>query len=199
MFKAPRISLSALLLTAFLGSPVQASLITDQINSELLTEFAGTWPDTTAIVGPGVEFSRTFPLFVASPFPSVELDVFADSFTFTFTNPTNQDCPSLCLFNLGLFGFNLSGLDWVDNPAGNIFDVVQTFNSFPTGTITNVSFGTNNISVDIDNPVIPGFGTVYSASWDIIHVVPLPAALPLFLSALAGLGLMGWRRRQADA
>ncbi len=29
--------------------------------------------------------------------------------------------------------------------------------------------------------------------------VPLPAALPLFLSALAGLGLMGWRRRQAGA
>ncbi len=29
--------------------------------------------------------------------------------------------------------------------------------------------------------------------------VPLPAALPLFLSALAGLGFFGWRRRQADA
>ena len=27
--------------------------------------------------------------------------------------------------------------------------------------------------------------------------VPLPGALPLFLSALAGLGLMGWRRRTA--
>ncbi len=29
-----------------------------------------------------------------------------------------------------------------------------------------------------------------------VTAVPLPAALPLFLSALAGLGLMGWRRRQ---
>jgi len=30
-------------------------------------------------------------------------------------------------------------------------------------------------------------------------LVPRPAALPLFLSALAGLGLLGWRRRQAAA
>ncbi len=29
--------------------------------------------------------------------------------------------------------------------------------------------------------------------------VPLPGALGLMISALAGLGLMGWRRRQADA
>lgn len=29
-------------------------------------------------------------------------------------------------------------------------------------------------------------------------VVPLPAAFPLFASALAGLGIFGWRRRRAD-
>ncbi len=32
-----------------------------------------------------------------------------------------------------------------------------------------------------------------------VSAVPLPAALPLFLSALAGLGLMGWRRNRAVA
>ena len=32
-----------------------------------------------------------------------------------------------------------------------------------------------------------------------VSPVPLPAALPLFLSALAGLGFFGWRRRQAAA
>jgi hypothetical protein len=32
-----------------------------------------------------------------------------------------------------------------------------------------------------------------------IAAVPLPAALPLFGSALAGLGLIGWRRRRLAA
>ncbi len=39
-------------------------------------------------------------------------------------------------------------------------------------------------------------GTIYPTVPG-VSAVPLPAALPLFLSALAGLGLMGWRRRQA--
>jgi hypothetical protein len=32
-----------------------------------------------------------------------------------------------------------------------------------------------------------------------VAVTPIPAALPLFVSALAGMGLLGWRRRQGAA
>ncbi len=47
--------------------------------------------------------------------------------------------------------------------------------------------------------ITTGSGLLFSQPADAVSAVPLPAALPLFLSALAGLGLMGWRRRQADA
>ena len=40
----------------------------------------------------------------------------------------------------------------------------------------------------------PGCPTAFN--FDTVTAVPLPAALPLFLSALAGLGFMGWRKKQ---
>ncbi len=44
---------------------------------------------------------------------------------------------------------------------------------------------------------IGGDGWIDNMAFGTPSAVPLPAALPLFLSALAGLGLMGWRRRTA--
>jgi hypothetical protein len=52
--------------------------------------------------------------------------------------------------------------------------------------------------------------TLKMASWDFgvtnvnfdqvaVAATPIPAALPLFASALGGLGLLGWRRKQAGA
>ncbi len=47
-----------------------------------------------------------------------------------------------------------------------------------------------------ENPCVPGTAWILALDVthgnDTVYAVPLPAALPLFLSALAGLGLMGW-------
>ena len=47
--------------------------------------------------------------------------------------------------------------------------------------------------------VFGGESSLVNFSVASVTPVPLPAALPLFLSALAGLGFVGWRRRQAGA
>jgi hypothetical protein len=39
----------------------------------------------------------------------------------------------------------------------------------------------------------------WSVTFTPIDPVPLPAALPLFATGLAGLGLLGWRRKKAAA
>jgi len=58
----------------------------------------------------------------------------------------------------------------------------------------------NNVQIreivgGIDNEF---FGEVYTGgrAFNGVSPVPLPAALPLFLTALAGLGFMGWRKKR---
>jgi len=47
-------------------------------------------------------------------------------------------------------------------------------------------------TVDFSTPIIPTTPTTPST-------VPLPATLPLFATGIAGLGLLGWRRKKAAA
>jgi hypothetical protein len=52
--------------------------------------------------------------------------------------------------------------------------------------------------MDPDNPAFGAprnMDAIFRLSGD-INPVPLPAALPLFATGLAGLGLMAWRRKQ---
>ena len=50
-----------------------------------------------------------------------------------------------------------------------------------------------------DGALIAGDGGEYSISQTSVSEIPLPAALWLFLTALGGLGLFGWRRKQSAA
>ena len=49
------------------------------------------------------------------------------------------------------------------------------------------------------NDLLNGAGGSYSISQTSVSEIPLPAALWLFLTALGGLGLFGWRQKQSAA
>jgi hypothetical protein len=57
-----------------------------------------------------------------------------------------------------------------------------------------LSFGQQ---ISISNADLRAFDLI---GWDLVAVaaVPVPAALPLLLTGLAGLGFFGWRRRKAS-
>lgn len=109
---------------------------------------------------------------------------------------------------------------WLSNTAsnetGDLLLAGETANfSFTTGYaprdgryfITENELGSEiNFNQIFGNISLPNYdGSLIETLWtgqDTLNApppspVPLPAALPLFLSALAGLGLMGWRRRTA--
>lgn len=193
MKKLP-LTFSLLLTLAITAFSTQATLIGDSINGELLTQFAGTFPVTTATVGADVEFSRTFSTAVGPGDPFVELDVHSDSFTFRFVNPIDTS------FNLGLLGIQLNDLDWVDNPTGEITGLTLLSSSFPESVITGFGYGSHDLWVNFNSPIIPGFGTEWSAIWSIqTNEVPLPSILSLLVVGLSFMGLFGKRKSNTSA
>lgn len=69
------------------------------------------------------------------------------------------------------------------NPAADVSGLSLSRDQFGTDTNDNAT------DFSASTPT-PGVGPSPS-------VVPIPAALPLLLTGLAGLGLIGWRKRKA--
>ncbi len=84
----------------------------------------------------------------------------------------------------------------------NSTEIIQFLNisatSLPYSVLTTLGVG-DTVDFVIDPIFDAGSDDTQFTGIIMVSAVPLPAALPLFLSALAGLGLMGWRRRQAGA
>jgi hypothetical protein len=131
----------------------------------------------------------------------------ADLLTGTISGPTN-------------FGPGLGVLTFASSSSGPIvgFDATDTapFNRdlrIPTGYVNDSALGTSTDTFAMQTlaslGLTPGtyqwtWGTGADQSFTVqiigtVSSVPLPGALPLFATGLAGLGLLGWRRKKKAA
>ena len=167
------------------SATVNGSLNGFSFASKLITE-TGTG-DTTNISGSP---------FITNPLSTVTFSVAgvgSGAFTDAFEVINNQTTTIA-----GFEDFASSDLLDIMNPAFASYDL-----STSTGPIT----GPGSVNPGIFFPTNAGLlnltglttNVTFTANVSGVSAVPIPPALPLFASGLAGLGLLGWRRKKAAA
>ena len=164
------------------GLSSTAALISIEINNTSLPT-TGTDPRIT-VFGISVENLNPINPLGSAGTPGNYLDFFV---TPNPGFPTFHDLVSACASS----GGNCAGGGGGGIPAGSSDMFVLSVNGM---------FGvTPTLTLDTFAIKIQGGPGGAEDSYELAGVVPLPAALPLFLSALAGLGFFGWRRNRAAA
>jgi len=121
---------------------------------------------------------------------------------YTFFNGVSGVSPLSLVFYSSTLGFGSGGMRFSTTPdptteSGATVDLAG--DQVYTGTVASPHFavGVYTFNFDFltnDNTVHTTTLTVTDA---IVAATPIPAALPLFLTALGGVGFLGWRRRRA--
>ncbi len=135
---------------------------------------------------------------------------------FSISGSAFENTFSYTLGDRAVGAYSISPDDWsvgFDDQPGFVLNVVSNpVDSLTPGVVmTQISFATlfddfNFLQMNCEDVSglqrrngLDNNAAVAIAGFTPVHPVPLPAALPLFLSALAGLGFFGWRRRRAMA
>lgn len=131
-------------------------------------------------------FTLTLPTFITSPLENVTLD------SCSISGAPGYSCSTSTFYTKAnpfggtddYIGFNSS----TDNSGGTGFLFFVHGALGAPGVYSNLGFPANT----------PGFGNFAEATLTVSggSEVPLPAALPLFATVLAGGGLLAWRRKR---
>jgi len=182
--------ISAIVLAA-VASSAHATLIGDTVGGAISGPIGISWPNSTAVVGVGVEFER-------GTIVDATADFSGDTLTLTYFN--NSTFPNIT-FGAGTFTF--TDLDWAD-PAVFITGLTELANNFPhlpaAGSIV-ASTGVDSIVIDVPltntNP-----NDLFQVTYRIETQrgdasVPEPTIIALMGLGLAGIGYQ--RRKQNKA
>jgi hypothetical protein len=86
--------------------------------------------------------------------------------------------------------------------ANQVFTDLASAQAFFSDNLTNITLlaGLNIVQLAFNETIGggDGFAFDYAAIVPTPLPAPLPATLPLFATGLAGLGLLGWRRKRKD-
>lgn len=170
----------------YLPSAPAAFLDDQTLTVQYLAPNIGTVIDEDdVVVGPGVEYQ----LFVVIP-PSTTPVLFTEIDFF------DTGAKTFFRQNVGIPSSSFNGIRVFDT-----LDAVTAIGSVTLGPTNIPGMDPNRIQFDDDNVWVNMAGLTVSTTSTFeldIQPVPLPAALPLLVTALAGLGFLGWRHRHAE-
>ena len=139
----------------------------------------------------------------------------------TSIQPTFASTPERVLLNSGGGDFQIDFVDPVNNLSfdHSAEEALLTLDVSHSGGIANIIIAFDGDAFDIEHLDLSAYSLITSIAFDVTPPVgfigdtitldtfvfdvaspiPLPAAFPLFVTAIGGMGLMGWRRKRKAA